>query len=177
MSYKEKLQRQNKALSCLSYLPRMIITLHGRDNVTEFVLHDLCHESCFCFNKAAYFIDNPDFDYLKGIAGFSRSEAFSEDDSIWNVPDDFSDHMRISLFNQKVRELSQPSFKKKNDLASPELIARMAQSLAFDNHMFCSWPMKHDNHGLLIYEKSEDVALDNDYIINGFSLLSFCPVF
>ena len=84
----------------LSELPQKIVNLHGLENITEFVLHDLCHRSCFNLNKAAYFVDNPDFDCLKGIAGFHHDEVYPGED-IWFNPQAFSDHMESASFNKK----------------------------------------------------------------------------
>src|ERR1700691_4148672 len=103
MEHYEQLQRQCKMLSCLAALPKRILSLHGEDNVTEFVLHDLCHQDCFNLNKAAYFVDNPDFNCSKGVAGFSRDEPFNECEVIWSKADAFSEHMKKSAFNQRVR--------------------------------------------------------------------------
>ena len=62
-------------LDKLCHLPRKILSLHGHDNITELILHELCNEQCFNLEKAAYFIDNPDFDCFKGVAGHCRSQA------------------------------------------------------------------------------------------------------
>ena len=65
---------KNRILIHLSTLPQKILSLHGRADLAEFVLRDLCHERCFNLKKAAFFIDNPDFNHLKGIAGFCHEE-------------------------------------------------------------------------------------------------------
>ena len=44
-------------------------------------------------------------------------------------------------------------------------------------HAFHIWDMRNDNHGLLVYEPVTEDAHDEQDIANGFSLLSFCPVF
>lgn len=171
------LQRENRMLNCLSGLPRRMLALHGIDNVTEFVLHDLCQEHCFNFNKAAYFVDNPDFNCTKGVAGFSRQETFGKNDAIWEDPQGFSQHMQASSFNQKVRQMGRCSLKKIDD-GHKTMAEQMASDLGFSNYAFCSWSMKHDNDGFVLYEKADvaDTFADN-HLLNGLSLLSFCPVF
>ena len=67
----EEAGRHYTILNTLSKLPRKMLSLKGQENVTEFVLHELCHKNCFNLDKAAYFVDNPDFDCLKGMAGFA----------------------------------------------------------------------------------------------------------
>ncbi|HSW74119.1 MAG TPA: hypothetical protein VLG71_03095 [Candidatus Limnocylindria bacterium] len=177
MSNQDLLQRENRMLACLSSLPRRMLTLHGIDNVTEFVLHDLCHEHCFNFNKAAYFVDNGDFNCTKGVAGFSRDERFAKNDAIWEDPIAFSHHMKESAFNKRVRQMDRCSLKHLND-GHASMAAEMAHDLGFTNYAFCSWSMKHDNDGFVLYEKA-DVAdtFADQYLMNGLSLLSFCPIF
>jgi hypothetical protein len=38
--------------------------------------------------------------------------------------------------------------------------------------------MRHDNHGILMYEKTDpsDTIVD-EHIVDGMSLLNFCPIF
>ena len=95
------LEKQNTMLRYVSQIPKKMLLLHGKDNVTEFVLHDLCHEHCFDIHRAAYFIDNPDFNFLRGIAGFSRDEAYAKCDAIWHEPEAFSQHMLNSFLIKK----------------------------------------------------------------------------
>lgn len=176
MEREELLQKQHRMLSNLSHLPRRILSLHHIDNVTEFVLHDLCQEQCFNLNKAAYFVDNPDFNCTKGVAGFSRDEM-SDSCPIWDDPEGFSKQMKASEFNGHVRELSKCSLKNIGDVHE-SLANEIAQQLGFKNHAYCSWNMKHGNEGFVVYEKaSKEDNFADDYMINGLSLLSFCPVF
>lgn len=176
MEQYELLQRQNKILKCLSGLPRRMMQLQGTDNVTEFVFHDLCNKDCFNFDRAAFFVDNPDFNCTKGIAGFNREQAFTQADNIWGVSQKFSEHMTSSPFHAKVRSLMFCSLKKSEN--EQELAHDLANDLGFSNYAFCSWNMRHDNHGLVVYERAEacDVATQ-ECILDGLSMLSFCPVF
>ncbi len=173
----ELLQRQNKMLSYLSSLPRRMLLLHGIDNVTEFVLHDLCAEECFNLNKAAYFVDNPDFNCTKGVAGFSRDEAFAKIDAPWQDPRTFSAHMQLSSFNRQVRSLNRCSIKKGGETHA-DLAGMLAKDLGFKNYDFCSWQMRHDNEGFVLYEKCDSSDLFvKDHLLDGLTLLSFCPIF
>lgn len=176
MKHDERLQRQHEVLRCLSHLPRMMLLLSERDNVPEFVLHDLCHPTCFNLRKAAYLVDNPDFDCLHGVAGLSHDEINIENEDVWHSPDDFSMSMQLSPFNQKVRDIERAS-QKRSELSEEELLNELANILGLEQPSACSWNMKHDNYGLLIFEKAafDDTAAD-EYLINGVSMLSFCPI-
>jgi len=176
MEQNELLQRQCKMLSCLSGLPRRMLGLHGADNVTEFVLYDLCQKDCFNLTKAAYFVDNPDFNCTKGVAGFSREER-GDSCNIWENPHGFSSEMQGSQFNNKVRSVASCSLKKGGNLHD-ELAKNIARDLDFKNYAYCTWNMKHDNHGFVLYEKADaHDAFADEHLLNGLSLLSYCPIF
>lgn len=171
----QMLERQNQMLRYLSRLPRLMNQIHGRDNVSQFLLHELCSEPCFNLRKAAYFVDNPDFNCLRGLAGFSRDQAYAPGHGIWQDPDGFSAHMERSAFNNKVRSISHQSIKQAND---QQLLHDLAQKLDLCECANCSWNLRHDNVGFLIYEKAnpQDAAVD-EHLLDGMSLLSFCPIF
>ena len=176
MERDELLHRQQKILNNLRLLPRRILHMQSNDNVTEFVLHDLCNEGCFNLEKAAYLVDNPDFNCLKGVAGFSRAEAFCPEKVIWDDPQGFSAHMQGAAFNQKVRSFGRESFVKQGE-TEDQVADHIAQNLEFTNYGFYSWNMKHDNHGIFVYEKTSDDTSVDEYLSDGLYLLGFCPVY
>ena len=176
MEREKLLQRQYKMLSCLSGLPRRMLSLHGEENVTEFVLHDLCQQNVFNLTKAAYFVDNPDFNCTKGVAGYSRDNQL-DSYALWDDPKDFSERMRTAQFNQQVRQLAHCSLKKSGD-QHEDHAKELAERLGFENFAFCTWSMKHDNDGFVLYEKADvKDSFADEHIIDGLSLLSFCPIF
>jgi len=176
MKQDELLARHHEVLKRLSWLPRKMIAVHGQDNVTEFVLHELCDAQCFNLDRAAFIVDNADFNCLKGVTGISRSEAMKEP-NIWQASDRFSAHMQKSAFNQKVRGINRSSLKK-DVSAQKDVIAMLAYDLGFKNHNFCSWDLKHANQGYLVFEKVDnDDVVNDEHLLNGLSLLSHCPIF
>jgi hypothetical protein len=164
-----------KLLSHLTQIPRNIINFHQRENLAEFDLHELCHSNCLNIPKAAYLVDNTDFDCLKGIAGFDSKEYFDKN-SIWNDPDGFSHHMKQALFNNQVRGFEKNSGKFKLE-PNQSLIDSIADEFAIENPHFYTIPVKHDNIGILVYETNGSIKPEEDNIINGLSLLGFCPIF
>ncbi len=170
-------QKKQKIMHCLSCLPRKILKLHGRDNVIEFVMHELGLKDHFDLEKTAYIIDNPDFNCLKGVAGVSRSELYQPKQDIWDEPEDFSVHMQNAPYNKQVRCFSKESCVR-NGQTDEQIVEQFASDLGFEHPSFYSWPMKHDNHGILLYEKAEhDDHCDCEYLLEGLSLIGFCPVF
>jgi hypothetical protein len=171
---RSEMLKKHAILTLLSTIPQKVLSLHGTDNITEFVLHELCNRDCFDFKKAAYLVDNPDFDCLKGIAGFSADEAYSKN-VIWETPELFSEHMQKASFNKKVRNILKPSMARahKSDAETNKMIG---EYLGFKKPVCCSWKIKHDNHGILIYEMPTSDTVSDDLIVNGASLLGFCPI-
>jgi hypothetical protein len=177
MEHDETLSKHKKVLGSLSCLPKKVLAVHDLDNATEFVLHGLCNEGCFNLHKAAYFVDNPDFNLFKGVAGFSQAEAYSEWDEMWNHPDAFTTFMQGSDFNQKIRKFCADSIHR-NNKSYEHLIADISEEIGVKDPSFFSWDMKHDNKGLLVYEKNgADAAIFEEHFLNSLYLLSFCPVF
>lgn len=174
----DTLNRDAQIFDSLRRLPRKILQLHGHDSVTHFVLHELCSKNCFNIPKAAYFIDNPAFNCLKGIAGLCQEEM-SDIKNIWESPDSFSDHIIQSPFNQKVRSFNYES--RKNRGHSHEAMAEtIANNLGMKDYGFYFWDMKHDNHGLLVCEKDDSHPLEhphNEIVTDGLCLLGFCPIY
>jgi hypothetical protein len=176
MDNKSDVKRHQRVLQCLSSLPRKIINVHQLDNVPEFILHDICDEHCFNILRAAYFVDNPDFNQLKGVAGFCRDEAYQLGDELWNDPDQFSSFMQDSTFNNKVREITIESIKG-NDHMHEHIVSDIAPRLGFKEPAWCNWDLKHYNYGLIIYEKAHlDDDIFDEHFINTLYLLGFCAI-
>lgn len=169
------MERNAQIADNLRRLPRKMLQLHGLENVTDFVLHELCSKDCFNIPQAAYFVENPAFNCLKGIVGVSTQELQGIE-NIWMNPDSFVSTITQSLFHQKVRSSHYESHKNRG--YSPEEMSKIiAQELGFSKYSFYAWDLKHDNHGLLICEISNQEDHAHDILVDGFSLLGFCPIY
>lgn len=169
--------RHAQIVDNLRRLPRKMLQLHGRDNMTEFVLHELCSKDCFNIPKAAYFIDNPSFNCLRGIVGVAGNELQGFE-NIWANPDAFIEKVAQSDFNKKVRSFNYES--RKNRGHSHDAMAEtIAKELDLPDYTYYAWDLKHDNHGFLVCEKGEqiDEHPQEDLIVDGLHLLNFCPVY
>lgn len=168
-------KRVQEVLLCVTSLPEQLIKFHGQENMLEFLLHSMCQQNCFNFSKAAYFIDNPDFNHLKGIAGFHHHEAY--ENNHWQDPKTFSEHMKRAPFNNQVREVMRESIKR-NSHSEKEVVDALSQELAFNSSHYLSWPIKYDNHGLLLFESAEEKDdMVKEQMLSGLHLFGFCPVF
>lgn len=163
-------------VNSLRQLPKKMICLQGHDNIVEFVLHELCNKRCFNIEKAAFFIDNPDFNFIKGIAGLSQHEIAQDLHDIWGDPIAFSEHMSQAEFNKKVRSFGCESHKRQGN-NEQDLADYIAKELNFQNYDFYTVDMKHDNHGFFMCEQKHD---HDDTIKNimkdSLYLLGFCPI-
>lgn len=168
----KQLLRQAKLNECLGCLAQKMLMIHHKNNLSEFVLHDLCQEDCFNLQKAAYLVNNPDFHCTKGVAGFCKTDGAKNYD-VWLSPEDFTKDMENSKFNQDVKQIYQQNA---NGFAQSE-IEEIAGKLDLKNPIFCTWVMKHNNKGILIFEcpVSDDISV-HENIIKGASFLSFCPI-
>ena len=169
-------KRHEHILDCLNSLPRKIMSVYELENVPEFILHDICNENCFNIIRAAYFVDNPDFNSCKGIAGFCRQETYKAHEHMWNDPTSFSKFMQESQFNQQVRTILLESIVRNNRLHE-HVVSEIAPKLGFVNPAWCCWHLKHFNDGLIVYEKADtaDNAFDQHFI-NSLYLLGFCAI-
>lgn len=168
------MKKRSTILNHLSLLPRKMLLLYDLDAIAELVLHDLCSEQCFNLRKAVYFVDNPDFDCMKGIAGFCSDEAFKEKACMWEQPDAFVQYIKKAPYNQKVRSIQQCSMKR-SKTPDEEIMRALAQECAIEHPKCHVWDMKHDNRGIFIYESADDADVD-ECIEDGVCLLSFCPI-
>lgn len=168
-------------LKQLHGLPQKLVLLHNKeryhDNIPEFVLHEFCHERCFDLNTAAYFVDNPDFNCLQGIAGVCKSERdyCKGIGDIWQEPDKYSQYMQQSPFNQKVRKTSSASICHKE--SKTETIEHVATDLKVTKPDYLFWPLKHGNFGLLIFEHDGHTQdLIDECLEDGVYMLGLCPI-
>lgn len=173
----KNLNKNYELVKRLSRIPGKIVSLHGRDNITEFVLHDLSGISCFNFSKAGYFVDNPDFDHLKGMAGYNSTQAFEHAHAIWDHADHFTRHMQGAPFNKQVRDVTRAS-PKKGCYQIQGIVDDVAQELGMNKAQFFCWDMKHNNHGLFVYELEDGNGhWEPEDLMSGLHLLSLCPIF
>jgi len=107
---------------------------------------------------------------------FYRPEAFTQKDDTWSDQECFSDHMKKSTYNNKVRCYQKGSCVKQG-ATDEQIVKDIARDLELENPSYYAWNMKHDNHGILMYEKHDKDSCDCDYLLEGLCLISFCPIF
>ena len=176
MNNDEKKAVPQELLWQLITLPQKIVQLHGVPSLPELVLHELCHDSCFAIDKAAYFIDNPDFDRLRGIAGYARNECGQHKQDLWLDPYAFDLDMQQAPYHQEIKQFSGKSLIKSGaEALNQENIADLIRALGMEKPITFSWGTRHENHGLLLLESSQDSARERQQLLNAVTaLLSLC---
>jgi AraC-like DNA-binding protein len=174
------MKHANKHMALLKFLnclPRKIIECHGQEYVPHLVLHDFCHELCFNLSKVAYLIDNPDFNCIKGVAGICKHEKgyCADVKDVWREQQKYCSYLQESEFNNKVCSFACESLKNKK--SEQEAINEIAQQLGFSDPRYLIWPMKHDNHGILLFQAEDgDAELIEEHLEHGVYYLGLCPV-
>lgn len=174
MSRHESASRKHAVLNYLNHLPRRILLMHNNDGIAELLLHELCSDRCFNLKKAVYFVDNPDFDCLKGVAGICREEVPISHDDVWSNPDNFIELVRSSSFNNMVRGIQRVSMTRSKE-RDEDIMAELAHECNIIHPQCYVWDMKHENRGLFICEAQDDPELES-YLQDGVCLLGFCPI-
>ena len=163
-------------LNQLGQVSRNLIGNHHLENLSEFFLHELCSRQMFDISKAAYLVNNPDFVCLKGVAGYDKNKSFVSGNN-WHLPKDFTQHMKESDFNNKVRALYQRSLQLDGLVVDQKELHRLADYFEIENPVYQLWNMKHANHGLLIFQKPTEENLKHEYLMHFTPMFSFCSVF
>ncbi len=167
---------QGPLLQHLGNLRKMIVHNHELDNLSDFVLHDLCTGPCFDVGKAAYFVNNPDFKILHGITGYHKQESHAQLHDVWNNQKQFIASMQDSNFNKKVRDNRHENFERGKN-SEKYMIDKLADKLEINNPLYHVWNLKHDNHGVLIYEPLVDNNYGSQDVLDSLYYLSFCPIY
>jgi hypothetical protein len=169
-------EKQLGLLKNLIAMPSNLVKMHGSHNLPEFVLHELALPENFNLAKIGYFVDNPDFDCVKGVVGYKHTEAY-KGNSIWDNAPAFTKHMENAPFNQQVRDYLRRSIKR-GSVCDQDIIGEIATTFSFNSPSYYCWRMRHDNHGLILYEymNGHDHWDQTDFS-HALHLLSLCPIF
>lgn len=174
MEHKDVVTRYPNLFYCLSSLPEKIVATHGKENLAELVLYELAHPHCLDFSKAAFFIDNPDFNCVQGMVGLVVNEHEQED--VWHHEAEFTSRMKLSSFNRAVRMMRHQSVAG-NESAKAALLQTIAGELRFVNPAWRTFPLKHGNQGMLLFEATPAHQSLEKQVAQAASLLAFCPIF
>ena len=160
----------------LSRLPHKILKNYDVDGLSEIVLHELGHDSCFGLKRAIYLVDNPDFNRLVGVAGFCRDECKFHKQNVWEDPRSFRTDMQQAQFHATVRTVLKDSLRRNEiDFHDSNDLKELGEQTGMKNPHTISWHMKHGNHGVLIVEKEKEISpWRESRLENATALLGLC---
>jgi len=168
-------EQHYSALLRLATLPERMVQRHECENLAELILHELVDPSCHLFEKAAFFVDNPDFDCCKGITGLARADRL-QSDIMQTDHGTFSEHMRHNAFNKAVRNVTCHSGLKKGT-PWPQRADELGKKISLQGHSWYVFPVKYGNTGVLLYQPHEHTEDMQEWLAMGAALLALCPVF
>ena len=150
-------EHYNRLVENISILPHRILRNYDVDGLSQMILHDLCNDvNGFGFKRAAYLVDNPDFDHIVGSAGFCNKEVGFYDPSLWKDSVSFNQEISKATFHNDVRKFLKNSLKRKDiNLNDSDDLLELGRLLGIDNTKYFSWNMKYGNHGIIIYDPVE----------------------
>ena len=87
----------------LLYIPQKILCHHEIEALPQIIMHDLGHKEHLDLNRATFLIDNPDFDFLRGVAGFCKDECKFHKSDLWEDPCSFHQDMSEAVFHKNMK--------------------------------------------------------------------------
>ncbi len=165
---------EGQMITRLLDLPHKILSHHDTDGIEQLILYELAQEQSFGFDKASYLIDNPDFDCLKGVAGYDRSQCRLSVTNPWENPRASVLDLKNAQFNQQVLTLSQNSLCSRTPAVDSDSIKELSGALGMRNPSFVTWKMKHGNHGILLFEEGDKPHARRDLLQHFVALLGLC---
>jgi hypothetical protein len=173
--------KEQELVHSLLALPHKIIRHHNIPGLANLVLHELASDNLFHMKKAVYLADNPDFDHLIGVAGFSNDERHLYEGDLWGDVCKMAESMSGSSYNKSVQSYLRSSLRAKNiDFHNKAEIEQLGNDMGLVQPQFLAWDMKHGNHGLLLFEHDNPTSFDvlkHKMLANAVALLSLCPIF
>lgn len=148
-------------LMMLLNLPNKILSHHEVHGLAQLILHDVSHDKHFGFKRASYLIDNPDFDCLRGVAGFVDDECKHHQEDLWINPHSFMHDMREAEFHNKLLKMASKSIRRNAQDNHLDIIRDVALDLGMINPHVYAQDLRHGNHGILIVEEGIK-RLDHD---------------
>lgn len=159
-------------------LTQNILRHHDNAELPHIVLHHLAQDECFGFKKAAYFVDNPDFDHFRGVAGYSKTESPRLEALAWEQPATFTALLKDASFLNGIRSITKQSFKRKSiNIHNADEVQSLGKLLGMDKAEAISWQMKHGNFGVLLYESERQLSEKDKKLLScAVPFLGFCPI-
>lgn len=166
---------EGQLVSRLIDLPHKILAHDDVEGLQQLVLYELAHADNFGLTKASYLIDNPEFDCLRGVAGYHHEEHVDAHANPWDDPRAFLEAAKNAKFHQQVASFMHTSLARHNQAPSDDVLEQLSNKLGMRGPSFVTWRMRHGNHGILLFE-AESLAHERrrELLHHFVALLSLC---
>jgi len=174
------LDTQDLLIQKVSELPSKILKHHETQNLPQVLLTYLGHQDCFDLERAAYIVDNPDFDHMVGIAGFAQKDfEMKEVEELWGNPIALHDTFMNLNFNKRVKNYLQDSLNRRGlSVDNSKSLLRIGKELGLSNSQSLCWNLKHGNHGLFLFEPKKEMSTKEQHLLKTAAMmLGFCSLF
>lgn len=163
----------NERLMNLFYqIPHKILQHHQVEGVAQLVLAEVAQH--LGFKRASYFIDNPDFGCLKGVAGFCQKE--SDEGDVWQDPQRSLQSINQAAFHSSIKKFIDENVARIQGSCPIDELQKLGHVLGISQPHVHTWHMRHGNMGVLIYEKSEQATDAQEVLERATALLGLCPI-
>ena len=166
-------------LRTLLRMPRKILDNHEKDGLAQMVLHELGQQKNLDLKRAFFLISSPDFNCLRGVAGFCKQESSHCLQKMWEDPACFCDHIQKTSFHADMKQLLlNDEYHQDGALHKEESINDIGTVLGMEKPSIHTWSLRHGNKGILIYEEGDKqlCSQDQDLLDHVTALLGLCPL-
>jgi len=166
-----------RLLRTLLNLPLKILRNHDVEGLPHIILHEIAHANHVGFKRAYYFVDNPDFACMKGVACFCN-EHHNEAIDPWHDPQTFVQNVQQSPFYDEMQKFVQHNVEREKGACKIDALSILSKKLGMNEPQVFTWDMRHGNKGILIYEEGDKQwCRNNPELLDHISaLLGLCPL-
>jgi len=157
-------------------MPRKILENHDKDGLAQMVLHELGQQKNLDLKRAFFLISSPDFNCLRGVAGFCRDESSHCSQKMWENPTNFYDTIQSTTFHADMKSfLLNEDYHQDGALHKEEHLEDIGKALGIQNPSIYTWNLRHGNKGVLVFEEG-DKKHNQDVFEHVTALLGLCPL-
>lgn len=168
---------ERELVNSLLIIPQKIVQHQSAEGLAQAILHEIAGPQGFALKRAAYIVDNPDFDCMKGVAGFCKNDAL-DTSGMWDRLGSFVNDSKQASFVKEVCRFEDKSLRRRDITTKdhPEIF-RIADGFGINQPQTMSWGIKHDNHGLFLFEPGDNVCVWRHALLaNVVAMLGLCAI-
>ncbi|MFH1831727.1 MAG: hypothetical protein ABH827_02885 [bacterium] len=166
-------------LKTILAIPRKILDNHEVDGLAQMVLHELGQEKNLDLKRAYFMVSSPDFNHVRGVAGFCSQESSDSCQVMWQDPNLFHQKIQTSAFHENMKKfLQKEDFHRDGVVQSSKYIDDIKAILNIESPSVYTWNLRNNNKGILIFEESQKrlCTCHPEVLEHVTALLGLCPL-